>query len=184
MPLGTSLFSKENASSVPDLFEVNVADVTNKIMSRMTALNITDDNKLKYVVFSALYVFSSTKNGTLEGYGYNFSGVKLDNAWNSGAKFKSEYYCYNDSKNNLPYAIFNSLEDNIDLLLNRWKLRMGDVSDLTPETIAKFWFINKDSIKLTDTAYEIYKKNNKTELNNIENKIKVGLEVFKANLRL
>lgn len=170
--------------NTPDLFEVNVADVTNKIMSRMTALNITDDNKLKYVVFSALYVFSSTKNGTLEGYGYNFSGVKLDNAWNSGAKFKSEYYCYNDSKNNLPYAIFNSLEDNIDLLLNRWKLRMGDVSDLTPETIAKFWFINKDSIKLTDTAYEIYKKNNKTELINIENKIKVGLQQFNANLRL
>ncbi len=180
------LNSKYNSyvgDNTPGLYELNISDITNKIETRMSALNIDDDGKLKYVVFSVFYIFSSTKNDTIEGYGYNFSGVKLNNAWNSGAKFKTEYFCYNDGKNNLPYAIFTSLEDNIDLLLNRWKLRMGDVPDLKPETIAKFWFINKDSIKLTDTAYDIYKDKNKTELSNIESKIKKGLQLFNANLR-
>ena len=66
---------------------------TIKIM--MSAGEIPDDGKLKYEVFAALYLESSTSTG-LEAYENNFAGIDLSSSWgpsNTYFEGNPNYFC-------------------------------------------------------------------------------------------
>lgn len=165
--------------SSPAEKQVSFRDAYGTIKTLLTSLNITDDNKLKFVVFSAMYLNSGQSTG-FKAYESNYSGVDLTKSWgNSKVYFENSknFFCVknNDSGLTLPYAVFESSSKNIEMLLQRWKDRMVTLPDNTPKSITKFLILNNGAETLNENVYTTM---DQTQLSNLESKVLEAVTKF------
>jgi len=172
-------YKKYTPVDTPELTNVNTKDLVTKIMSRMVSANVTDDNKLKYVVFASI-LLSSNGNG----FSNNLSGVDLSRDWGPIDSFEKSYYCMKRGGTTLlPYAVFSSVDKNIDMLISRYEKRMSKVianssGQLSP-SIAEFWFLNRlpndGSVQVTD-----WMSMSTTDRDNIIGKVESSINLFNS----
>ena len=163
----------------PQITNINSKDLVNKIMSRMANANVSDDGKLKYVIFASIILYSDGKT-----YSNNYSGVDLSRDWGIINSFEKSYYCMkNGGSTLLPYAVFSSADKNIDMLISRYEKRMGTVitnssGQLSP-SIAEFWFLNRlpkdDSVQIAD-----WDAMSTTDRDNIIGKVESSINLFNS----
>ena len=145
----------------------------------MSALGIADDDKLKYCVFAALYLESSTTTG-FESYENNYAGIDLTQSWGESGKYfnsNQQYFCLKSDTTTLPYAVFDDLTNNVVMLLERWKGRMGIVPNNTAKEITKFWILNFGA---TQKDLNVYTGMDATKLSNIESKVKKSIDLVNS----
>ena len=127
----------------PQSYKVTFKEVMTTIKMMMSSRNIPDDGKLKYAVFAALYLESSTSTG-LEAYESNFAGIDLSSSWGEAKKYfqgNPNYFCLKSDTTTLPYAVFDDLNSNVTLLLERWKNSMINLPNVSAKEITKFWIL-------------------------------------------
>jgi hypothetical protein len=151
----------------PQSNKATFKEVMNTIELKMSSLNIPDDNKLKYTVFAALYLESATSTG-LEAYENNFAGIDLSNNWGPSKEYfqsNPNYFCLKSDTTTLPYAVFDDLGKNIELLLARWKDRMINLPNISAKEITKFWILYFGAKQNNEN---VYSQMDPTQLSNIE----------------
>jgi len=173
----SSPYDKYVINTTPNINFNNYATVKKTIGDVLSTNNITDDGKLKYVLFASMFVQSNTDNG-FKAYENNFANIDLGNSWGVSINpyIKQTYYCLSNQQNTLPYAQFKDLFNHVEFLAKRWKDRMLNVT-LTEQSIAKFWIENLSSERLKQNVYTTF---DKTSLNNLELKIKKSIEIYNS----
>jgi hypothetical protein len=172
----TSDYNTYTAVSAPAEKQISLKDAYDTIMTLMNSLGITDDGKLKYAVYSAIYLESGTSTG-FKTYESNYSGVDLSKSW-GGSKVYFEtsknFFCLKNDSNGLtlPYAVFESSSKNFEMLLQRWKGRMVNVPDNSEKSISKFLILNNGAEILNENVYTTM---DATQLSNIESKVKTAI---------
>lgn len=132
--------------------------------------NATTNTTLRYVIFAKLYLSSKYNSNTFRTYENNYAAIALDVTakgtpmnWGSlGNKYftKKKFYC---SSNQIPYAYFNSAEDSVKFLVERWSPKITQVSN-DANSISKFIFLNQTSETADDN---VYTNVSETDRNNI-----------------
>ena len=177
----TTDYNTYTTLSAPAEKQISFKDAHGTIKTLMTSLGITDDNKLKYAVFSALYLESGTSTG-FKAYESNYSGIDLTKSWGSSKTYfetSKNFFCLKNDESGLtlPYAVFESSSKNIEMLLQRWKGRMVNVPDNTAKSITKFVMLNSGAEILPENVYTTM---DATQLSNIETKIQKAITTFDA----
>jgi hypothetical protein len=158
----------------------NITPSTNKAKYKdaiSTIISQTADQKLRYLIFTAIYLGSS--NGTiLETNQHNYSGIDLLQNWGqSGVSyFENLYYC---NSNNIPYASFSDLPKHIEFLISRWKDRVGQLPAITAKDIAKFYTLY---FSANAKNIDVYNKlsQNPSQLSEIEVSVQQSIDLFKT----
>ena len=155
-------------NATPSKTKTTIKDMVNVIIAQ------TNDIKLQNTIFSAMYLATGVDQG-FETNENNYGGITLKDGWGGSLSnyfYNKLYYCSSD---NVPYAYFESLENNVKFLVSRWGQRMGDVTGVNKESITKFLILNSSATTLSSNVYTTY---NSTELSNYESKVKVALDKF------
>jgi len=127
----------------PVLSTVGIQSVVNKIITNLQTLGIPDDGKLKYVVFSAFYLYGDVKNDVISGYQNNFLSVNLKSFWGDSGLFEQKFFCLSNGTAQAPMASFSSVGTIIEMYLKRWKDRVSvSLKDLDPINVANFIIAN------------------------------------------
>ena len=161
----------------PQSYKVTFKEVIKTIKIMMSAGEIPDDGKLKYAVFAALYLESSTSTG-LEAYENNFAGIDLSSSWGTSNTYfegNPNYFCLKSDTTTLPYAVFDDLNNNVTLLLERWKNSMIILPKVSAKEITKFWVIYFGANKNNEN---VYSQMDPTQLSNIESKVQKSLDIY------
>jgi hypothetical protein len=173
-------------SSVPNLGPANVTIVDSEgsllapNAQRLAGLDSTQQNNLSLIVFSSIYI--SSWNGTgFQANNNNFIGLSIQNNWGPSPYFNNKFFCSSD---NQPFASFNSVDNNITFLVERWKLRMqfpqlfSQTLVVNEKDIAKFWIINFDANSTNrESIYNSYPAN---DLSTLESKIANAISIYKT----
>jgi hypothetical protein len=176
-------YKKYTPVDTPQETTINPKDLVTKILSRMANANFSDDGKLKYVIFATI-ILSSTGSDVYKSYENDFSGVDLSRDWGIISSFESKYYCMKSGGSTLlPYAVFSSIDENIDMLINRFKTRMSTVKPdnegKIATSIAEFWFKNRLPEK-KDVETADWSKVPDTDKTNIINQVTSSITLFKT----
>ena len=166
-------------SITPTLTKTTFKDAFETIKLQMSNLGISDDGKLKFCVFAALFLESSTTTG-LESYENNYSGIDLSQSWGTSSNYfngNQQFFCLKSETTTLPYAVFDDLTNNVVMLLERWKNRMGNVPNNTAKEITKFWVLNFGA---TQNQPNVYTGMDSTKLSNIESKVQKSIETLNS----
>ena len=161
----------------PSETTVSVKDIVTKILAKLAENNINDNGKLKYAIFSSLYL-SSYSNNVFKAYENNFSGVVLSKTWMNLPTTSNKFFCLKRNELTLlPYATFDNMSQNIDFLLSRYKDRMGNVktTNLVPD-LTKFWILNREN-NIPETDYTSLESGEKSKL---ETKVKNSIDLFNS----
>jgi hypothetical protein len=138
----------------------------------------TDIQKLRYLVFAAIYLGSS--NGTeLETKENNYSGVDLLQNWGQAGDsyFNKQYYC---TSSNVPYAIFSDLSKHITFLIARWKDRVSQLPEITAKDITKFYILYFSANAKNIDVYNKLVQQNASFLSEIEANVQKSIDLFKT----
>jgi hypothetical protein len=158
--------------------QISLKDGKTNIMNAMTELNVVDDNKLKYVIYAAMYLESGNSTG-FKSYESNYTGVELTAKWGGDLKTyfdNKNYFCLkSDNGLTLPYAVFETSSKNIQMMVSRWKDRMVTVPDNSAKSITKFWILNNGA-EIKDE--NVYTTMDPTQLSNIESKVQTSIGLF------
>lgn len=149
---------------------------------KQTIVNSTQDDKLRKIIFSAIYLQSNdgTRFNTVEN---NLGGISISKTnqtqnWGNPGEtyFKKQYYC---SPSNIAYATFESKENSINFLVARFKDKVKDYQT-TKESITKFLIIyNNSSTTRNDNVYTTY---DQTQKSNIELEVEKALKLYDSIL--
>jgi hypothetical protein len=142
---------------------------------------IPDDNKLKYVIFAAMYLGSGYDKG-FEAYENNFSSILLTESWQAiGRTYfgrRPFYFCLKDSSNTeRPYAAFANLSDHIIILIEKWKGKMSSVTG-DVESITKFVILNQGVYKTKDES--VYNSMTDADKSTIKTKVEDSIKIFNS----
>jgi len=162
-------YSKYTVISTPTKTTINFNEVVNKIKS------LTNDNKLRHAVFARLYVNSRTSAGLINKEN-NFAGIPLNQNWGDSIKqytTSKQFWC---SSVNIPYAIFDSVDGNLQFLVNRWRGRLSKY-EVTSKDLTKFLVLNQNS---TPTEENVYSSLNSTDLTNMEAIVEESIKIFNS----
>ena len=143
-----------------------------------TIISQTADQKLRYLVFAAIYLGSS--NGTeLETKENNYSGINLLQYWgNPGLTyFNQQYYC---SSSNVPYSIFSDLSNHISFLIARWKDRVTELPNITSKEIVKFYTLYFSANQKNIDVYNKLVQDNPSQLSQMEASVQKSIDLFKT----
>jgi hypothetical protein len=143
-----------------------------------TIISQTADQKLRYLVFAAIYLGSS--NGTeLETKENNYSGIDLLQYWgNPGLTyFNQQYYC---SSSNVPYSIFSDLSNHISFLIARWKDRVTELPNITSKEIVKFYTLYFSANQKNIDVYNKLVQDNPSQLSQMEASVQKSIDLFKT----
>jgi len=135
----------------------------------------TTNQKLQYSVFATMYIRSS-QSGMLQSQFYNFSNTDLLQDWGPSVEpfFTSKkYYC---SNSNTPYVTFNSLNQNVEFLISRYKDRVGKINKITAKDITKFIILYGDAI--IPKNEDEYTTMSSTNITTIESKVQEAINVY------
>ena len=173
------MYKKYTPIDTPTFTTLNTEDLVTKILSRLTQLNVpnSESEKLKYVIFA----FISLNQPIAQN---NLSGVDLSKSWGgSEAFFEGKYFCMkNDNSTLLPYASFENLNKNIDMLINRYKSRMVKVNPKVgvnnlATSISEFWYDNRLPSSSTIQS-STWSSLDDTTKNSIIDKVTKSIETF------
>jgi hypothetical protein len=140
----------------------------------------TTDQKIRYSVFAKMYLNSNNAGYNLSTQSNNYSGTDLWSDWGASVKqyfTKEQYYCGGVS-NTKPYVIFDSLNQNIDFLIDRFTGRVSQIKDLTSSEITKFIVLYGDA---AISNSNVYTSMNPTDITNIESKVTESINLFNQN---
>jgi len=176
----TEVCSGNLLSNYNSYVALNNPSQTIKTYQQMKSIitSLTTDVKLRKVIFCAVYLQTDDNGTGLKTVGNNFGGISISKNtqseyWGASSKyFSKQYYC---SSFNVPYVIFESPENSISFLIDRWKKRMGTV-ELTKESITKYLIINNDTSIKRDL--DVYNKFNLVQKSNIESEVEKALNLF------
>jgi hypothetical protein len=143
-----------------------------------TIIAQTDDQRLRYLVFAAIYLGSS--NGTqLETKENNYSGVDLLQNWGQAGDsyFNKQYYC---TSSNIPYSIFSDLSKHIEFLIARWKDRTKQLPEITAKEITKFYTLYFSANAKNIDVYNKLVQQNASFLSEIETNVQKSIDLFKT----
>ena len=143
-----------------------------------TIIAQTDDQRLRYLVFAAIYLGSS--NGTeLETKENNYSGINLLQYWgNPGLTyFNQQYYC---SSTDVPYSIFSDLSKHISFLIDRWKGRVTQLPEITAKEIVKFHTLYFSANQKNIDVYNKLVQDNPSQLSQMESSVQQSIDLFKT----
>ena len=182
---GGSLFTdykKYTLVENPTQKEFAPKEVRTKIISRMANMNLSDDGKLKYVVFASIYM-SSFQGVSFKAYEGNYTNHKLTTKWSTTPTTK--YFCKivggtGEAQATTPFMVFNSIDGNIDYLLNRYKSRMVTIKSTRQNPvefvndITKFLILNSEN----DVPETTYSKMDATVLSNLKSKVESSNDLF------
>jgi hypothetical protein len=143
-----------------------------------TIIAQTDSQKLRYLVFAAMYLGSS--NGTeLETKENNYSGVDLLQNWGQTgiSYFNQQYYCISS---NIPYAIFSDLPKHVAFLIARWKDRVSQLPEITAKDITKFYILYFSANAKNIDVYNKLVQQNASFLSEIEANVQKSIDLFKT----
>ena len=137
----------------------------------------TDDGKLKYVIFAAMFT-ESNDGARLKAYENNFAGIDLNGYWGASIQtlIYEQFFCLSSNKITLPYAEFKDLSSHVRFLINRWKSRMGDII-VDEKSITQFLIQNISSQQQNPNVYSSL---DKTSLENMEKKVKNAITIFNS----
>jgi len=146
---------------------------------------------LKQVIFITMYL-NCGKESSFSSYQNNYSGVKLTENWgtpsncstppvgSSLAYFPSkEFFCLTTSNTDTgyPYAVFDSVQNNIQMLVSRWNNR--DLPSLNDkEGILKFWYCNFCANTKSESEYTNFKTTEPKQIQTLLDKVQKGLDVL------
>jgi hypothetical protein len=166
-------YAKFTPVDEPTLVTQTIQTVQTKVVSRIANKNITDEgDKLKYVIFAALYL-GSYVGDSFKANEHNFSNVRLISKWSSTPNTK--FFCkISNGNQSFPYMVFDSIDKNIDFLIDRYKGRMPTITDSSKEEIAKFLILNVEN----DIPDTVYTQMDKTQLLNLQDKIEESKKLF------
>jgi hypothetical protein len=143
-----------------------------------TIIAQTDDQRLRYLVFAAIYLGSS--NGTeLETKENNYSGINLLQYWgNPGLTyFNQQYYC---SSTDVQSSIFSDLSKHISFLIDRWKGRVTQLPDITAKEIVKFYTLYFSANQKNIDVYNKLVQDNPSQLSQMETSVQQSIDLFKT----
>jgi hypothetical protein len=133
------------------------------------------DQKLRYVVFAKMFISSSQSN-MLQSQSFNYSNTNLSQDWGPSIEpffTTKKYYC---SDSNIPYVTFNSLNQNIEFLISRYKDRVGTINSINAKDITKFLILYGDAdIPKSDSVYTTM---NPTDITTIESNVQNAINIY------
>jgi hypothetical protein len=138
----------------------------------------TSDQKLRYLVFAAIYLGSS--NGSeLETKENNYSGVDLLQNWGQAGDsyFNKQYYCISS---NVPYSIFSDLSKHVEFLIARWKDRTKQLPEITSKEITKFYTLYFSANAKNIDVYNKLVQQNASFLSEMEVSVQKSIDLFKT----
>jgi hypothetical protein len=167
-------YEKYPVNTNPSEYFATYKDAKTAILSNIS----TDDGKLKYVVFAAMFV-ESDDGARLKAYEYNFAGIDMNGYWGVSIQtlIYEQYFCLSSNKTTLPYAEFKDLSSHVKFLINRWKSRMGNVT-VDEKSITQFIIQNISSQQQNPNVYSSL---DKTSLENMEKKVKESITKFNSS---
>ena len=158
----------------PSATTVNYNDV-------ISLITTNTDNRIRYAVFAKMYL-SSANGSQLKTVAHNYSGVNLNPYWGAtGDKyFMTKYYCDSsnstDGKVQTAYAFFNSVEDHINFLMERYQNRASMIKSINAKDIAKFLILYSDNgIPKNEDEYTTM---NPTDVSNIESRVQEAINII------
>lgn len=170
---------------LPDDTKYDKFTVTNdKVSSSATYQQVVDliasktptgDQKMRYAVFATMYIRSS-QSGMLQSQSNNYSAVDLLQYWGPSVDefFKTKkYYC---SDSNKPYVVFDSLNQNVEFLISRYKNRVETIKSISATDIAKFIIIYGDAA--IPTSDSVYTSMSSTDIQTIESRVQEAIQKF------
>lgn len=147
--------------------------------------------ELKQSIFVTMYLNCGKENGFVS-YENNYTGVLLNQNWGDNSNcnippvgtsmvyFPSqEYICLTTANSDpgKPYAIFNSVENNIQMLISRWNNRdLPTINDA--ESIFKFWYCNFGATTKQESDYTNYKNTQSEQVAISIQKVQKGLDIL------
>jgi hypothetical protein len=149
----------------------------------ITALSTRDKKILEQIIFCSFYLTSGNKTG-FSAVNNNFASIDLTTDWAETSNFfnKNSYVCLKNNVNIVkPFALFDSLKNSISFLINRWSIRLNQLSlneklQLKSEEALKFWVINIESD--SNVGQENYNNINIEEKKIMEQRISQGINIF------
>jgi hypothetical protein len=133
------------------------------------------DQKLRYAVFATMYIRSS-QSGMLQSQFYNYSSVDLNQDWGPSVEpffTTKKYYC---GDSNTPYVTFNSLNQNIDFLISRYKDRVSTIKSISATDITKFIIMYGDAA--IPTSDSVYTSMSSTYIKTIESNVQKAINEY------
>jgi hypothetical protein len=134
----------------------------------------TNDQKIFYSVFAKMFI-SSSQSGVLQSQSFNYSNTDLKQDWGPSVEpffTTKKYYC---SDSNTPYVTFDSLNQNIDFLISRYKDRVGTINNINAKDITKFLILYGDAdIPKSDSVYTTM---NPTDITTIESNVQKAINI-------
>ena len=171
-----------NIQECPPLEKYNKFTPTTPVSTSVMyqdVINLISENtdpKIRYAVFAKMYLSSSQSN-MLQSQSFNYAGTDLLQDWGPSVEpfFTSKkYYC--SSVDNKPYVTFDSLTQNVNFLISRYKDRVGDIKSITATDITKFLILYGDANIPADDS--IYKRMSSTDIATIESNVQKAIETF------
>lgn len=183
-----SIYKSTYKEITPNQTTINFRDMGKLIVDTITANNYPNPEKLKYLVFATMYLGSGDKTKGFISWENNYSKVNLtetDGNWGKNVSCdgnvqggslayfpKREYFSLEPG---IPYAVFNSVDDNVKMILARWYNRA--IPNVDAKEITKFWILNFTSKMREENVYTTY---DPTQLSNLENQVQESISVFNS----
>lgn len=172
-------------SITPKSYSKSYTNTKGEILETINIGGFNTD-KLKFIIFAALYVESADGDSKITAYENNFAGVTLTGPWGPSQRYfngNKSFFCQSSSNDSttLPYAVFDDIKNLITFIANRWNGRMTTDIAVTPESITKFLILNNltiDGNKIK--SVDVYNSYDPTKLKNLEAKVKKSIDVFNA----
>ena len=154
-----------------------------EMKNRIQTLGTNFPPQLGQTIFATFYLSSRNPNDNPTGFkadGFNYAGIDLNQNWYAAgdAHFKGEYYCAKTTSTTLPYAVFKSLDDQINFMFARWNQRASKITDLQPSTLAKFIVENSTTQTTSVPDYNSFTDKDKKDY---ESKISVALNKWNSS---
>jgi hypothetical protein len=140
--------------------------------------NPTSDDKLRKIIFCAIYLQSNNGNGftSVENNfgGISISKLKQSTDWGQSGKtyFRPLYYC---STFNVAYATFEDETKSIQFISDRWEKRVNNVQ-ITKDSITEFLILNNNTSTVRNK--DVYTTYNSTQKQNIESLVEKALNLY------
>jgi hypothetical protein len=149
-------------------------EMVGKVKALVNASTSNEKDKLNISIFAAAYIASGTQTG-FQANNNNFIGLDLQQNWGKNYMDKT-FFC---SSNNTPYVSFVTPDDSLIFLVERWKSRMYQITQIDKKEVTKFYIINFAPVR--DGREDIYNSYDPTQLSNLETEVQTAIDLFNSS---
>ena len=175
---GCTAFTKYETYSVTDPTQTNISfkDAVSAIKTK-TDTAISQKETISKLMFMIMYL--NTSNGyELSTYNNNYTNTLLDMDWGQSSDYfvKDNFVCLqgNKTKKNSAFAMFESLNQNIEFLYSRVWQRAAILTGTTNSDLTRFYILSYP-VKQDDNVYNTMQQ---SDIQEIENKVSQSMTLF------